>query len=73
MTKEDIQVFCGACDGRGFSDVTDEETEEVSQADCRKCSGDGYTLMAKISSDLVDDIEDIKNKVNDIKEKIDEL
>lgn len=65
--KYEIKTTCSTCNETGIApggEMTDE-------AACPDCNQTGYEFQAKID-DLRDDINDIKGKLEDIWEKLNE-
>ena len=62
---------CGQCSGSGEYDVPGPEE---GMASCSECGGLGYKEVYYIDiSDLSDTVADILDKVNDIKQQLDEM
>ena len=63
-----IYQRCGQCAGTGRT-----HPPEMEEGDCPSCDGGGYSEVFQVDmSDLTDTVADILDKVNDIKEKLDE-
>jgi hypothetical protein len=77
MPKRILYSNCDVCGGDGV--VTrliidpDTHSETWLEETCSKCSGDGTRKSGKLDKDLTDLLDDILDKVNDIKEKVDAL
>jgi len=68
MSNTEIQSKCMSCSGTGKTNTHDGNPT----GDCVSCSGSGMLVSGYLSSDLVDLIQDIKDKVDDIFEKVNE-
>ena len=74
-------TLCNRCHGTGVytmedPDLENPEIEGYTEDPCKNCGGSGYFESGKIKNnlfvDMDDKINDIKNKVDDIMEKLNE-
>lgn len=72
MTKRDISKEYDRCGGTGFEGGNDPISGDPVQVQCPKCVGTGLLSIGVLEEELIDDIVDIKDKVNDINENLDE-
>ena len=71
MATNDIKERCSRCKGTGIdADIFDAQGNPVPES-CTICNGDGWITQAKTESDPA--LADILDKVNDNKEKLDEI
>ena len=74
MTLKEITKICTGCGGTGShtGEVPGNGDPVPYDNRCRKCGGDGRLPLGELSEDLVDFLTDLKEKVDDIYEKINE-
>jgi len=70
-----VYIGCFHCDGTGIEEEHYEDGELIPERSCPYCGGDGMKTITQIIdiTDLMAKIDDILDKCNDIKEKVDEL
>ena len=74
MAKIDISEACGPCNGTGNSSGSDPETGELISNPCTTCLGTGSLPRKQhLDQELIDDVEDTKNKVDWLKKNVKEL
>lgn len=67
-----IKIKCGRCNGTGINDNQIVDGIVVSES-CTSCSGTGYFGSGLIdATEITDLLNDIKDKCNDIFEKVSE-
>jgi DnaJ-class molecular chaperone len=77
MSEESIVYSkCQVCGGDGA--ISENRVDPVTKVEtwvtvvCSKCAGTGYVAWGNLSDDLIDLLNDIKDKCNDIFEKVSE-
>ena len=72
--KRDINSVCPQCGGTGKEKITVPAGEgtEVIEITCRRCNGTKIVSNSWLDDDLIDMLEDMQNKINDIFEKVNE-
>jgi len=72
--KKDICSECPQCTGTGQEWVTIGLGDNVQreQITCRRCNGDTKVSNQCLDDDLIDMLEDMKDKIYDIFEKVNE-
>ncbi len=73
MAIKDISVVCDRCGGDGLEEVTkvDPPASPVEET-CGACDGAGFLITGQLDDDLIDFLNDLKTKVDDIFEKVNE-
>ena len=71
MAIKDISVVCDRCGGDGMEEVTkvDPPAPPVLET-CGACDGAGYLITGQLDDDLIDKLNDMDNKLDDIFEKV---
>jgi hypothetical protein len=70
---KEITKDCDSCGGLGYESGESGDPPESTQTECSKCAGTGILPHGQLSDDLIDMLNDMNNKIDDIKEKIDEM
>ena len=72
---ERIWTPCSQCGGSGEKRITTlvGEEEVVSLITCPPCAGSGRLSNTSLDSDLIDLLNDMNNRINDIFEKVNEV
>lgn len=64
---------CKRCEGSGSEDIgKDIQGNPINPITCRKCSGVGTISTSSLHPDLIDLLNGMNNKINDIFEKVNE-
>ena len=69
---KEIKRKCQACGGVGQETNPVGNPPTMVMADCIVCSGIGFISYGELSDDLIDLLTDMKDKINDIFEKVNE-
>jgi len=70
---KNISSSCSKCtDGVETVTVIQGDNEVITERTCTTCSGTGLRSTLSLSDDLIDILNDIKDKVDDIFEKVNE-
>jgi len=75
MEIHDIITRCPKCAGTGvehYDTIVDGEVVRTNDVTCRRCNGGQEVSVAKLHNDLIDLLEDMNDKINDIFEKVNE-
>lgn len=68
-----IKIKCGRCGGAGTDDNRRDINGSIIPESCTSCSGTGYSTSGIIDvTDIIDLLNDIKDKTDDIFEKVSE-
>jgi len=70
---KDISQVCDRCGGDGIEEtsVADPPAPPTTRT-CEACDGVGFTIHGQLDDDLIDFLNDLKDKVDDIFEKVNE-
>jgi len=70
---KDISQVCDRCGGHGIEEVTRvDPPAPPTTATCGGCKGAGFTIQGQLDDDLIDFLNNLKDKVDDIFEKVNE-
>lgn len=73
MAIKDISMVCGRCGGDGIEETsTTDPPASPTTRTCEACGGAGITVHGQLDDDLIDFLNDLKDKVDDIFEKVNE-
>ena len=74
MEIEKLYHFCKRCSGTGTEDFETLEGNVVvpGSQQCPLCGGEGYHSNTRLSDDLITLLQDMNDKINDIREKVNE-
>ncbi len=69
-----IVRICRRCTGSGEENIGNDPItgDPFNPITCRKCNGDGEISTISLHPDLIDLFNDMNNKINDIKQKVNE-
>ena len=70
---KEIKAECYACGGAGQLTNPVGNPPVMVETDCKVCSGTGYRVHSNLSDDLIDLLQDMNDKINDIFEKLNEV
>lgn len=73
MALSDVYRDCDGCGGTGEESGMSGIPPAPATVPCAKCSGTGRLTLGHISEDLITLFNDMNDKLNDIKEKCDEI
>lgn len=68
-----IKAVCHACGGAGQLTNPVGYPPVLVEKDCEACLGDGFRVHGELSDDLIDLLQDMNDKINDIFEKLNEV
>ena len=71
---KEIYTRCSPCGGTGIEFISTHVDGQNGKTDitCRTCNGTGLRSNLSLSDDLMDFLNDMNNKINDIFEKVNE-
>ncbi len=71
MAIKDISQVCGRCGGDGIEEITQADPPAPpTTATCGGCDGAGFLITGQLDDDLIDKLNDMENKINDIFELV---